>query len=241
MGQQPGMGGDMAAQAAYAQTAQKLYASGVEAPAVVHTIRPTGQTDVGGGQQTEFDVSIRPAGGEPYQTTISQSMLPAQLEEISEGAPITVRTTRTPPPPRSSTAGSAMGLFKGIRDVKRMSDHHGGMPSVRQSFKDIGAWPTTAASTRCSRRARRPRAWRRASPSRCPATASRCRSRSRCTRPTAAPYTVNYVFPTTRMKAAVTVGMEIPVKVHPDDPNGSPCSGTPSRPRSPPPAATWPR
>lgn len=91
MGQQAGMGGDMAAQAAYAQTAQKLYASGVEAPAVVHSIRPTGQTDMGGGQQTEFEVSIRPSGGEPYQTTISQSMLPAQLEEITEGASITVR------------------------------------------------------------------------------------------------------------------------------------------------------
>ena len=91
MGAQPGMGGDMAAQAAYAQTAQKLYASGIEAPGVVHSIRPTGQTDVGGGQQTEFDVSIRPEGGEPYQTTISQSMLPAQLEELSEGATITVR------------------------------------------------------------------------------------------------------------------------------------------------------
>jgi len=90
-GQQAGMGGDMAAQAAYAQTAQKLYASGIEAPAVVHAIRPTGQTDVSGGQQTEFEVSIRPYGGEPYQTTISQSMLPAQLEEISEGASITVR------------------------------------------------------------------------------------------------------------------------------------------------------
>ncbi len=85
------MGGDMAAQAAYAQTAQKLYASGIEAPGVVHTIRNTGNVDVGGGQQTEFDVSIRPAEGEPYQTTITQAMLPAQLEEISEGASITVR------------------------------------------------------------------------------------------------------------------------------------------------------
>jgi hypothetical protein len=86
----PGMG-DMAAQAAYAQLAQKLHASGVEAPGVVHAIRPTGQTDIGGGQQTEFDVSIRPASGEPYQTTISQSMLPAQLEGIAEGAAITVK------------------------------------------------------------------------------------------------------------------------------------------------------
>jgi hypothetical protein len=39
----------------------------------------------------DFDVSIRPANGEPYQTTISQSMLPAQLEGISEGAAITVK------------------------------------------------------------------------------------------------------------------------------------------------------
>lgn len=90
MGGMAGMG-DMAAQAAYAQLAQKLAASGVEAPGVVHSVRPTGQTDIGGGQQVEFDVSIRPAAGEPYQTTISQSMLPAQLEGIAEGAAITVK------------------------------------------------------------------------------------------------------------------------------------------------------
>ena len=90
MGGMAGMG-DMGAQAAYAQLAQKLHASGVEAPGVVHAIRPTGQTDVGGGQQVEFDVSIRPAEGDPFQTTISQSMLPAQLEGIAEGAAITVK------------------------------------------------------------------------------------------------------------------------------------------------------
>src|SRR5215210_3497894 len=86
-----GMGGDMTGQAAYAQLAQKLHASGVEAPGVVHSIRPTGESDLGGGQQVDFDVSIRPADGDPYQTTISQSMLPAQLEGIAEGAPITVK------------------------------------------------------------------------------------------------------------------------------------------------------
>ena len=83
--------GDMGAQAAYAQLAQKLASSGVEAPGVVHSLRPTGQTDIGGGQQVDFDVSIRPADGDPFQTTISQSMLPAQLEGIAEGAAITVK------------------------------------------------------------------------------------------------------------------------------------------------------
>jgi hypothetical protein len=86
-----GMGGDMTGQAAYAQMAQKLHQSGVEAPGVVHDIRPTGQTEMGGGQQVEFDVSIKPAAGDPYQTTIKQSMLPAQMEGISEGQSITVK------------------------------------------------------------------------------------------------------------------------------------------------------
>ena len=86
-----GMGGDMTGQAAYAQMAQKLHQSGVEAPGVVHAIRQTGQTDIGGGQEVEFDVSIKPATGDPYQTTITQSMLPAQMEGISEGGSITVK------------------------------------------------------------------------------------------------------------------------------------------------------
>lgn len=91
-GGMPGMGGvDMAAQAAYAQKAQKLSAAGVEAPGEVHAIRPTGTTDMGGGQETDFDVTISPPGGQPYQTTVRQSMLPAQLEGIAVGAAITVK------------------------------------------------------------------------------------------------------------------------------------------------------
>ena len=31
-----------------------------------------------------------------------------------------------------------MGLFKGMKDLKDLSQHHGGMPSIRDSFKDIG-------------------------------------------------------------------------------------------------------
>jgi hypothetical protein len=84
-------GGDMAAQAAYAQLAQKLQAGGVEAPGTLQAIRDTGETDAGGGKRTEFDVTITPAGGEAYQCTISQYMLPAQLEGLSEGGAITVK------------------------------------------------------------------------------------------------------------------------------------------------------
>jgi hypothetical protein len=85
------MGGDMAAQAAMAQKYQKLAQSGVEAPGVVHAIRASGQTDMSGGQMHAFDVSIKPVDGEPFQTTIEQSMLPAQMEGLSEGQAITVK------------------------------------------------------------------------------------------------------------------------------------------------------
>jgi hypothetical protein len=85
------MAGDMTGMVEYQQRAQKLHAAGVEAPGTVDAIRPTGQTDVGGGQMVEFDVTITPAGGEAYQTTIGQSMLPAQLEGINQGGAVTVK------------------------------------------------------------------------------------------------------------------------------------------------------
>src|SRR5919199_194881 len=87
----PGPPTDMAAQAAYAQKAQKLGAQGVEAPGKILAIRQTGQTDMGGGQETDFDVTITPPGGQPYQTTIRQSMLPAQMEGLADGKDVTVK------------------------------------------------------------------------------------------------------------------------------------------------------
>lgn len=85
------MGGDMAGQAAYAQLVNKLGKVGVQAPAVINTLRRTGQTDMGGGQMTEVDVTISPDGGTAYQTTVRQSFLPSQLEGLSPGASIGVK------------------------------------------------------------------------------------------------------------------------------------------------------
>lgn len=92
-GMAKGMGslGNVGGQAAYAQKANKIGQQGIEAPGVLHTIRPSGQTEFGGGQMVSFDVTITPAGGQPYDTTIDQSMLLAQLEGISEGGAITVK------------------------------------------------------------------------------------------------------------------------------------------------------
>src|ERR1700692_2598022 len=74
-----------AGDASYAQLTQKLKASGVEAPGTIPAIRDTGGRDMGGGQKTEIDVTITPSGGAPYNTTVKQSFLPAQLEGLTVG------------------------------------------------------------------------------------------------------------------------------------------------------------
>ena len=84
-------GGDMATQAAQAQLYQKLSTSGVDAPGAIDAIRAIGGPDFSGATPHEFDVTITPAGGTPYQTTIRQGMLPAQMEGISQGMVFTAK------------------------------------------------------------------------------------------------------------------------------------------------------
>jgi hypothetical protein len=91
-------GGNMADQAAYAQLAQKLKASGVEAEGTVLALRDTGERDFGGGQTTEVDVQISPTGGTPYDTTVKQSFLPAQLETLAVGGAVKVKYDPDNPP-----------------------------------------------------------------------------------------------------------------------------------------------
>jgi hypothetical protein len=88
----PGMGGqDMAAMAAYSAKVNKLAQSGVEAPGVIHTITATGTPDVSGATMHAIAVTYRPEGGDPIETTVDQSLLPFQLEGLSEGKQCTVK------------------------------------------------------------------------------------------------------------------------------------------------------
>jgi DNA-binding LytR/AlgR family response regulator len=88
----PGTGGqDMAATAAYSAKVNKLAQSGVEAPGVIHTVTATGTPDVSGATMHAIAVTFRPEGAEPIETTIEQSLLPFQLEGLSEGLPCTVK------------------------------------------------------------------------------------------------------------------------------------------------------
>ena len=111
-----------------------------------------------------------------------------------------------------------MGLFKGIRDVKRMSDHHGGMPSVRGAFKDIGALADDRGEHEVLKKGTPAKAVAKGFAEPVPGDRFAMHILLTVHPPAGTPYDVDYLFPTTRMKAAITVGMEIPIKIHPDDP-----------------------
>jgi hypothetical protein len=111
-----------------------------------------------------------------------------------------------------------VGFLKGIRDVKRMSDHHGGMPSIRGSFSDLGKLADDRGEHEVIERGVPATAIAKGFAEPVPGDRFAMHILLSVRPPSGAPYDVDYVFPTTRMKAAITVGMEIPVKIHPEDP-----------------------
>jgi len=70
---------------------ERVAKKGVQAPAVMHSMRPTAVADLSGGRKFEFDVSIQLASGQSHRTQISQHMAPWQVERFGEGRPITVK------------------------------------------------------------------------------------------------------------------------------------------------------
>jgi Short C-terminal domain len=111
-----------------------------------------------------------------------------------------------------------MGLFKGIRDVKRMGDHHGGMPSIGGAFRDIGAMADDRGEHDIIKKGTPAKAIVKGFTEPVPGDRFAMRIPLEVHPSSGAPYMVDYVFPSTRMKAAMSVGMEVPIKISPDDP-----------------------
>ena len=111
-----------------------------------------------------------------------------------------------------------MGLFKGMKDLKDLSQHHGGMPSIRDSFKDIGAMADDRGEKEVLKNGVPGKAVVKGFAEPVPGEKFAMHIPLEIHPPNGAPYDIDYVFPTTRMKAAITVGMEIPVKLLPDQP-----------------------
>ncbi len=82
--------GGLGEQQAYAQKAMKLNQSGVDTPATLQALEPTGRSDLGG-KEYSITVEVKPAGGAPYTTTFTQAMVEQQMPAYQVGSEITVR------------------------------------------------------------------------------------------------------------------------------------------------------
>ncbi|HEX8207565.1 MAG TPA: SHOCT domain-containing protein [Solirubrobacteraceae bacterium] len=112
-----------------------------------------------------------------------------------------------------------MGFFKTAKDVKNLTQHHGGMPSIRGAFKDVAALADDRGEGEVLKNGVACKGIVKGFAEPVPGDKFAMHVPIEVHGAGgAAPYTVDYVFPTTRMKAAITVGMEVPVKVLPDQP-----------------------
>jgi hypothetical protein len=68
----------------------RLNKVGVMTPATVNSMQETG-TQLGGGHQIDFDLTVHPQGGADYTVQVSQSLHDATLQGIATGGNITVK------------------------------------------------------------------------------------------------------------------------------------------------------
>jgi len=68
----------------------RLNQVGVQTTATVDSMKEVG-TQLGGGHQIEFDLTVHPEGGTDYQAHVSQSLHDVTLKGVAQGATILVK------------------------------------------------------------------------------------------------------------------------------------------------------
>jgi hypothetical protein len=112
-----------------------------------------------------------------------------------------------------------MGFFKAMKGAKELGDYHGGMPRMRDSFKALEALCDDRGEKAVLKNGIPSKATVQGFTTPVPGDPFAMQIPLDVEPPGGGtPYRVNYVFPTARMKAAITVGMVVPVKVDPADP-----------------------
>jgi hypothetical protein len=84
----------------------KINASGVDATATVDSMEEVG-SQIGGGHQIDFQLTVHPAGGADYQVATSQSMHEQTLKGVEQGATVAVKVD--PDDPQSLLVWGAAG------------------------------------------------------------------------------------------------------------------------------------
>jgi hypothetical protein len=116
-----------------------------------------------------------------------------------------------------------MGLFKDMKGAiggaKDLGDHHGGMPSIGGAFKDIKALSDDRGEGEVHKIGTPAKGVVKSFGMPSPTDRFAMTIDLEIHTGTSDPYVITYTYPTARQKAPMTPGMEIPVKVHPDDPS----------------------
>jgi hypothetical protein len=81
--------GASAGQMELANRAKKLRDKGVDTPAKIDSMTPTGNTDTPGGTEYDIALTVSPAGGGAYQVTMNQYIYPSN--PFTEGENVTVK------------------------------------------------------------------------------------------------------------------------------------------------------
>jgi hypothetical protein len=114
-----------------------------------------------------------------------------------------------------------MGIFKDAKNAivgaKELGEYHGGMPSIRGSFQDIAALTDDQGQGEILKHGTPTRARVNGFPMQVDKFSMGIEL-DVFPPEGGDPYKVQYTFPSARMKAPLSVGMEVPVKVMPDDP-----------------------
>jgi hypothetical protein len=114
-----------------------------------------------------------------------------------------------------------MGVFKdgfnAIKGAKELGDYHGGMPSIRGSFKDIAALSDDQGQGEILKQGVPTKARVNGFPMQVDRFSMGVEL-DVFPPEGGDPYAVQYTFPTARMKTMLSVGMEVPVKVMADNP-----------------------
>lgn len=108
-----------------------------------------------------------------------------------------------------------MGLFKNIKEA---GAERGGMPSIGESFRTMGKVFDDRGEREILQNGIAAKAIVRGFTEVVPGDRFAMQIPLEVHPPNGAPYPVNYIFPTARMQAAIVAGMEVPVKIDPNDP-----------------------
>ena len=112
-----------------------------------------------------------------------------------------------------------MGFFKAMKGAKELGDYHGGMPRMRDAFQAMESLSDDRGEKAILKNGIPTKATVQGFTTPVPTDPFAMQIPLDVEPPGGGtPYRVNYVFPTARMKSAISVGLIVPVKVDPTDP-----------------------